>query len=126
MTRFLNAVDLIIINEEIIGKQSQLRDVDLLESAVERPKTSAFGADAYPTVIDKAAAFFHSLSRNHAFVDGNKRTSVVALITFLNLNGYTTIWEPQDALEFILKMATGQLELADIVQWLSANTTELQ
>ncbi len=126
MTHFLNAVDLIIINEEIIGQQSQLRDIDLLESAVERPKTSAFGEDAYPTVIDKAAAFFHSLSRNHAFVDGNKRTSVVALITFLDLNGYTTTWEPQDALDFILKMATGQLQLADIVQWLNTNTTELQ
>lgn len=122
MTRFLNTVELIIINEELIGKQSQLRDVDLLEAAIERPKTSAFGADAYPTVVEKAAAFFHSLSRNHAFVDGNKRTSTVAMILFLRINGYRVTWQPENALEFILQVATGQHDLATITAWLQTNT----
>jgi death on curing protein len=119
--RYLNVVELIIINEEIIGKESQLRDVDLLESAVLRPMSSAFGQDAYPTVIDKAAALFHSLSRNHAFVDGNKRTSTVAMILFLRLNGYRVTWEPEDALAFILEAATGQHGLEAITGWLNQN-----
>lgn len=123
MTRFLNTVELILINEEIIGKKhSQLRDVDLLEAAVERPKSSAFGQDAYPSIVEKAGAFFHSLSRNHAFVDGNKRTSTVATILFLQMNGYTVTWQDEDALEFILEVATGAHEISTITAWLENNT----
>lgn len=122
MTRYLNTVELIIINEEIIGGRSQLRDVDLLEAAVLRPQASAFGVDAYPTIPEKAAAFFHSLSRNHAFVDGNKRTSTVALLMFLSLNGCTITWEPAEALEFILEAATGAYDIPAIARWLAAHT----
>lgn len=125
MTRFLNIVELMMINEEIIGKQSQLRDVDLLESAVLRPQSSAFGQDAYPTMIDKAAALFHSLSRNHAFVDGNKRTSVVAMLLFLRINGYRVNWNPQQALEMILEIATGAHEIETITDWLAENVQPL-
>jgi death-on-curing protein len=119
--RFLNVVELIIVNEELVGRRSQVRDVDLLEAAVERPRSSAFGADAYPTVIDKAAAFFHSLSRNHAFVDGNKRTATVALIVFLRLNGYRVVWDPEGALDFILEAATGAHDVQTIARWLAEN-----
>ena len=120
--RYLNAVELIIINEEIIGEASQLRDVDLLEAAVERPRASAFGQDAYTDEVEKAAALFHSLSRNHAFVDGNKRTSTVALILFLKLNGYDVTWAPEAALAFILQAATGGQTVATIADWLKQNT----
>ena len=119
--RYLNIVELIMINEALIGKQSQLRDVDLLEAAVLRPQASAFGADAYPTIVDKAAAFFHSLSRNHAFVDGNKRTSTVALILFLELNAYDITWQPEEALEFILEVATGAHDVSVLTTWLENN-----
>ena len=119
MTRYLNVYELIIINEELIGgKQSQVRDVDLLEAAVLRPMSSAFGEDAYPSIADKAAALFHSLSRNHAFVDGNKRTSVVAVIMFLRLNGYQVTWDAQNALAFILDVATGEQTPLEIAAWL--------
>ncbi|MEQ8674749.1 MAG: type II toxin-antitoxin system death-on-curing family toxin [Aggregatilineales bacterium] len=119
--RYLNIVELIMINEALIGKQSQLRDVDLLEAAVLRPQASAFGEDAYPTIVDKAAAFFHSLSRNHAFVDGNKRTSTVALILFLEMNAYDITWQPEDALEFILEVATGAHDVSVLTTWLGNN-----
>src|ERR1700687_914940 len=64
-----------------------LRDRALLESAVARPFQSAFGSDIYPTVLEKAAALFHVLIANHAFVDGNKRTAVTAFDHFLLANG---------------------------------------
>ena len=124
--RYLSRVELMIINEEIIGGGSRLRDMDLLESAVLRPQSSAFGQDAYPTVIDKAGAFFHSLSRNHAFVDGNKRTSAVATILFLELNGYRVTWQPEQALTFILEVATGQHDVETITRWLAANTVQTE
>jgi death on curing protein len=126
MTRYLTLVELIIINEQIIGARSQLRDVDLLEAAVLRPQSSAFGADAYQTMPDKAAALFHSLARNHAFVDGNKRTSTVATILFLEMNGYHVAWDDAQALEFILAVATGHHEIAAIAEWIEANTDRLE
>lgn len=124
--RYLNIVELIIINEELIGGRSQLRDVDLLESAVLRPMTSAFGEDAYITIHDKAAALFHSLSRNHAFVDGNKRTSVLATILFLQLNGYAVTWNEEDALNFVLKIAQGETDWDVISDWLQANSAPMR
>lgn len=124
--RYLSPVELMIINEEIVGNGSRLRDMDLLDSAVQRPQASAFGQDAYPGVIDKAGAFFHSLSRNHAFVDGNKRTSTVALILFLELNGYRVAWEPEQALTFILEVATGQHDVEAITRWLAARTAQVE
>jgi len=125
MTRYLNVYEMIIINEEIIGGQSQLRDVDLLEAAVLRPKASAFSEDAYPTIADKAAALFHSLSRNHAFVDGNKRTSTVALVMFLRLNNYRVTWDDESALHFILEVATGAHDTEAISMWLQQNITPI-
>ncbi len=124
--RYLNIVELIIINEELIGGRSQLRDVNLLESAVLRPMTSAFGEDAYPTIHDKAAALFHSLSRNHAFVDGNKRTSVLATILFLQLNGYKVTWDETEALNFVLKIAQGETDWEIIANWLQANSAPVR
>jgi death-on-curing family protein len=64
------------------------RDFNLLESAVARPFQSAFGEDAYPTILEKAVALFHSLNSNHPFHDGNKRTAIIALDDFLVGNGY--------------------------------------
>lgn len=66
----------------------EYRNRGLIESAVSRPFHSAFGADVYPSVTEKAAALFHSLISNHPFHNGNKRTAVIALDQFLLANGY--------------------------------------
>jgi death-on-curing family protein len=63
------------------------RDFNLLESAVSRPFQTVFGRDAYPTILDKSVALFHSLISNHPFHDGNKRTAVSSLYVFLLANG---------------------------------------
>lgn len=63
------------------------RDYHLLESAVSRPFQTVFGQDAYPTILEKSIALFHSLVSNHPFHDGNKRTAVSALYIFLLANG---------------------------------------
>ena len=55
-----------------------IRDLGLIDSAVARPRSSAFGEDAYPTVALKAAALLHSLAANHGLVDGNKRLAWLA------------------------------------------------
>lgn len=84
--RCLTAAEVATINESEVGP-NLLRDFGLLESAVMRPQQSIFGEDAYPDVVSKAAALFHSRLRNHPFLDGNKRTAVIALVMFLEMNG---------------------------------------
>lgn len=67
---------------------NEYRDLGLLASALGRPFHSAGGNDAYPTVVEKAAALFHSMISNHPFHNGNKRTAVIAADAFLLANGY--------------------------------------
>jgi death on curing protein len=75
------------------------RDLHLLESAVSRPFQTVFGQDAYPTILEKSIALFHSLVSNHPFHDGNKRTAVSALYIFLLANGYYFALPNVDAYE---------------------------
>jgi len=70
---------------------NEYRDFGLIDSATARPFQSAFGQDAYPTILEKAAALFHSLNANHAFYNGNKRTAVLAFDVFLVANGYYSL-----------------------------------
>ena len=116
--RYLTVEEVLEINAEVMGGQHALRDRGLLESAVARPQTSAFGVDAYPDLASKAAALLHSLVLNHAFVDGNKRTAVLSTLVFLDLNGYLVRWDQQEALEFVLQLAVHQIELEDAVTFL--------
>ncbi|MBW1812061.1 MAG: type II toxin-antitoxin system death-on-curing family toxin [Deltaproteobacteria bacterium] len=81
--RYLTIEEVLEINAEVMGGRHALRDRGLLDSAVARPQASAFGADAYLDLASKAAALLHSLVLNHAFVDGNKRTAVLATLVDL-------------------------------------------
>ncbi len=69
----------------------EYRNPEMIGSAVARPFHSAFGRDAYPTTIEKAVALFHSLIANHPFYNGNKRTAVIAIDSFLLANGYVLL-----------------------------------
>jgi death-on-curing protein len=92
----------------------QVRDHGLLASAAARPRTSAFGDDAYPTFADKAAALMHSIARNHALADGNKRLAWAATRTFCLLNGRELVFTVDDAEQLVLAVARGEVEASDI------------
>ena len=77
----LSTEDLLHIAERTL-EEVLLRDLGLLEAAAARPATTAFGELAYPSIHEKAAALLHSVARNHALVDGNKRLSLAAVIAF--------------------------------------------
>jgi death-on-curing protein len=77
-----------------------------------------FGNDAYPGLFLKAAALLHSLVKNHALFDGNKRIAWSATFVFLGLNGFEIIVERQAGVEFMLACARGDLELEQITDWL--------
>ena len=116
--RYLSVEEVIEINAHVMGGKHVLRDRGLLESAAARPQASAFGADAYPDLAAKAAALLHSLVLNHPFIDGNKRTAVLATLVFLDLNGYVVRWDQREALDFMLRLAQHQVELDDVIAFL--------
>jgi death on curing protein len=91
-----------------------VRDFGLLDSATARPRSSAFGRDAYPTIALKAAALLHSIARNHALVDGNKRLAWLATTVFLDLNRQQPQLDDDAAFELVMKVAEGTLEVEQI------------
>lgn len=128
--RYPTYSELIFINgkihndKAIMTGQQKVRDIDLLLAAAERPKASAFGQDAYPTLKEKAVALLHSITRNHPFKDGNKRTGTIGALFMLAINGERVTWEPTEALSMILNLAEGHADLAEMTTWLTTETTE--
>lgn len=97
-----------------------VRDVGLLSSAAPRPKATVFGEEAYRTVPLKAAALLHSLARNHALVDGNKRLSWLATVVFLDLNRYAPDLDDDAAFELVIDVAASTSDVAEIADRLHA------
>ena len=110
--------------EDLLGlvralKTGPVRDVGLLDSAVGRPRASAFGEDAYPTLALKAAALLHSIAGNHALVDGNKRLAWLATVVVLDLNARTPNLSKGAAFDLVVKVAEGTLDVEEIAKFLS-------
>lgn len=124
MLRYVTVSELIYINgrvlndENILTGKQKVREIELLDAAAARPAASAFGADAYPTLREKASVLFHSIARNHPFRDGNKRTATVALLFMLDVNGQRVVWEPAEALNIILDVAEGRKDHRFMMEWL--------
>lgn len=106
---YLTLAELLHVAERTLGGEVLVRDHGLLQSALARPQASAFGGDAYPTLEEKAAALLHSLARNHALVDGNKRLALAATITFLGINGRRLTLSNDEAYHLVMEVASGQL-----------------
>lgn len=106
---YLDLEDLLHIAERILGNV-EMRDIGLLQSAAARPGASAFGEDAYPTIHEKAASLIHSIARNHALVDGNKRLALAGGIAFLGVNGVRLTMSEDEAYESIIAVAAGAVD----------------
>lgn len=109
---YLDLDDLLHIAERTLGCDPPVRDLGLLESALARPQASAFGEEAYPGIDHKAAALLHSIARNHALIDGNKRLALAAVLAFYGMNGRRVTLSNADAYDLVLSVACG--ELADV------------
>ncbi|WP_182357297.1 type II toxin-antitoxin system death-on-curing family toxin [Tomitella gaofuii] len=88
MSDHLDREDVLHAGSIAVGHRLDVRDYGLLDAAVARPRATVFGIDAYEGDFEKAAALLQSLARNHAFVDGNKRTAWASAWVFLHLNGH--------------------------------------
>jgi len=109
MTEYLDLDDLLQIAREATDRDVVIRDYGLLESALARPRASVFGQDAYPDLHLKAAALLHSLARNHALTDGNKRLAWTACRTFLAINGQWISAPEDERFDFVIAVAAGAL-----------------
>ena len=83
-----------------------IRDLGLLDSAVNRPRSSAFGEDAYESLDLKAAALLHSMTKNHALVDGNKRLAWLSTVVFCDLNGFAPDLKDDEAVQLVWDIAS--------------------
>jgi death-on-curing protein len=110
---YLSVEDLLEIATGILD-DVVMRDPGLLASAAGRPRSSAFGEDAYRSFSAKAAALMHSLARNHALVDGNKRLAWAATRVFCLLNGHDLGLDVNEAEMLMLAVARGELDVSQI------------
>jgi death-on-curing protein len=94
-----------------------LRDANGSSSAVGRPQSGY-----YADTIEEAAALFESLSQNHPFIDGYKRTAITATAVFLRLNGYKLLFEDVEAYEWLRSLyETGRVTKAAVAEWLRSH-----
>ncbi|WP_329155955.1 type II toxin-antitoxin system death-on-curing family toxin [Streptomyces anulatus] len=105
---YLSSEDILVIAEHACDDmQIVLRDAGLLESAAHRPSAAMFGEEAYPDLIDKAAALLQSLAVNRSLFDGNKRTAWLSCVTFLAMNGVQLRPDIDAAERLVIDVATG-------------------
>ena len=120
--RWLDADVIHAVHEEQLaehGGGTGVRDANLLASALARPEQLAhYGS---PDVADLAASYGFGLSRNHPFIDGNKRTAFVAVELFLALNGYELAVTDGECVIRMLKLASGELPEVDFAEWIRQN-----
>ena len=120
---YLTLPELLHVAVRTLGSEPAVRDHGLLESALARPRATAFGLDAYPSLDAKAAALLHSLARNHALIDGNKRLALAATIAFYGVNGRRLTLDNDNAYQLIMDVASGKLDSVDDIATILATAT---
>lgn len=109
-----------LLSEET-GGDPELREIGLLDSALGAAFQSFGGQELYPTKEEKAARLGYSLISNHAFVDGNKRIGMYALLIFLEINGVKIAPTNDEVARVGLAVAAGEMSYEDLVQWIRDN-----
>ena len=103
----------------IHGGLSGMRDSTLLESAIDRPRNKWAYENADLAAL--AAAYGYGIAKNHPFVDGNKRTSLLAIYTFLGINGIDFIVAEADSAAMILALVAGEVREESLARWIKDN-----
>ena len=104
------------------GGSQGIRDQGLMESAIARPYQTFDGEDLYPTVFEKASALAESIIINHPFIDGNKRTGLLAMLVILEIGNFKITASNDDTYNFTIQISTGEMKFEEILFWLKNNT----
>lgn len=121
--------DIIMINlwgqkiiEDEVKVTEGIRDANLLHSIPKAICQSFSGEELYPTVYDKSSYIWYTLSQYHCFIDGNKRTALVTMIIYLNLNGYEIDFEKTELLKTCICIANGEMNQDQIKEYIMKNS----
>lgn len=106
------------------GGADGMRDAGLLDSALARPQ-NLFASEADVTLAKLAACYAVGITRNHAFADGNKRAGLLALLIFLEINGFEVIFEKVDAIQTMFAVAAGEITEEQLSTWISERMRRL-
>lgn len=101
------------------GGSAGVRDMDMLDSAIESAFATFDGKDFYPSKEEKAAAIGYGLISDHAFIDGNKRIGMYIMLTFLEVNGITLSLSDDDIVSAGLSVASGKMDRNDLLKWIT-------
>ncbi|HSX05634.1 MAG TPA: type II toxin-antitoxin system death-on-curing family toxin [Candidatus Saccharimonadales bacterium] len=110
---------------EQFGGSDGLRDLGRLESALASQRQEVFGEELYQGTYEKAAALCRGIIGGHPFADGNKRTAMLAALTFLEINGLEFVAEPGELEDFAVQVAVEHLDVPVIAAWLRAHSKKL-
>ena len=122
--KILTKDQIILLHAQLIketGGMDGIRDEGLLDSAVLNPFQSFDGRELYPSVLEKGARLGFGLIRNHAFIDGNKRIGVHAMLVFLALNGHSFSYSQKELADIIISIASGEKDYDDLLFWLQSH-----
>ena len=123
--RYLSAQDILVMHAKLVdetGGAHGVRDLGLLASLTERPKTSFGGKEIYKTIFEKAATYLESLAKYHVFIDGNKRTAITSCARFLYINGYGFAAKDGEIEKFVLKIIEKDLHVEEITRWVKQHS----
>ena len=109
-----------LLTEETGGDPS-IRDLGLLDSALESAFQTFDGVELYPTREEKGARIGYALISNHAFVDGNKRIGMLVMMTFLEVNGIRLRPAVEDVVRAGLGVASGEMKYDELLAWIYDN-----
>lgn len=127
MIKFLTKEVLLTFHQdqiEAFGGSPRVRDEGLLESALAQPQASFGGEYVHDSIFKMAAAYGFHICKNHPFYDGNKRTALVAMYTFLYVNGYRLIANKKSLYAVMIDLASGKLGKDDLSGFLEEHTEE--
>lgn len=120
--RFLTLAEALVIAEAVTGISARTlhsaAQIELLDSALHTPQAGFGDEDFHPSPFEKAAVLCVRLARNHPLPDGNKRLAWTATVTFLAINGIELAADPDDAVEFMLAVAAGTIDVAQATEWI--------
>ena len=118
--RYLVVEEVLVMHAEVInqtGGSHGVRDVLLLDGIVEKPKMGFGGKSLYVGVYIKAAVYLHGFAMRHVFIDGNKRTAMIAAARCLSINGWALIATNKEFEDFAVRVVVEKLEIEAIAWW---------
>ncbi len=127
MIKFLDKKTILVFHQDQIetyGGSPGIRDQGLLDSALAQPQASFDGEYVHENIFEMAAAYGFHICKNHPFYDGNKRTALIAMYTFLYVNGYQLKADKKSLYAVVMDLANGKVEKKELAAYLAKHTTK--